>query len=89
MYSKTAATTFAIQRHRKHSPHGTEDFKTEVLRKYPDPTVAQDEYSFVEDEDDPESFIEEPEDVSQVIKEKTPLTKISRKLIIRKVILSL
>lgn len=49
--SKTATSvnsTFATHRHRKHASHSPEDFKTEVLKKHPEPTVAQDE-TYVED----------------------------------------
>ncbi|XP_033991703.1 uncharacterized protein LOC117487157 [Trematomus bernacchii] len=70
-FSTNIYSTFVTHRHRKHSQHGPEHFKTEVLKRYPDPTVAQDESLFTEDEDDgPEHFVEEAEDLPQVIKEK-------------------
>lgn len=36
-FSSNVYSTFASHRHRKHSPHGLEDFKDEVLKKYSDP----------------------------------------------------
>lgn len=56
VYLKTAAfstniySTFATHTLRKHSAQGREDFKSEVLKRYSDPTVAQDESLFEEDD---------------------------------------
>lgn len=66
-FSTNIYSTFATHRH---SPHGPEDFKNEVMKKFPDHTVAQDESLFVKDEDDTELLVEEPADLSLVIKER-------------------
>lgn len=52
-FSSNIYSTFASHRHRKHSPHGLEDFKDEVLTKYSDPVVAQDVPLFDTEEEDP------------------------------------
>ena len=69
-FSTNIYSTFATHRHRKYSPHGSEDFKNKVIKKYPDHTVAPDESLFVKDEDDTEFLVKEPADLSQVIKER-------------------
>lgn len=77
-FSTNIYSTFATHRHRKHSPHCLDDFKTEILKKYPDPAVAQHEPLLVADgedpgtsfEEDPGPSIEKEENFSQDIKEK-------------------
>ena len=66
-FSTNIYSTFATHRHRKHASHSLEDFKTEVLKNHPEPSVAQDE-TYVED--DPETLDDEPQELSQDIKEK-------------------
>lgn len=47
-YKHTVYSSFATHTLRKHFPQGREDFKSEVLKRYSDPSVAQDESLFVE-----------------------------------------
>lgn len=56
-FSTNIYSTFATHRHSKLSRHGLEDFKTEVLKKYPDSAVAQHEPLFVTDGEDPEPAV--------------------------------
>lgn len=70
-FSSNIYSTFASHRHRKHSPHGLQDFKEEVLKKYSDSVFAQEEPLVdTEEEEDPQPLIEEDNDLSQIIKEK-------------------
>lgn len=66
-FSTNIYSTFATHRHRKHNSHSLEDFKTDVLKKHPEASVAQDDTHV---DDDPEPLDNEPQELSQDIKEK-------------------
>ena len=68
-FSSNIYSTFSSHSHRKHSSHGLEDFKNEVLKKYSAPVVAQDEPLFDTEEEDPQPLFEEDKDLSRIIKE--------------------
>lgn len=70
-FSTSIYSTFATHKHRKHNNHSLEDFKMEVLKKYPYPTVLQNDSEVSDDNTElDETLVEAQDNLSEVIKKK-------------------
>lgn len=68
-FNTSIYSTFATHKHRKHNKHSLEDFKTEVLKKYLNLTVLQNDSEVAEDDTElDETLVEAQDNLSELIK---------------------
>lgn len=70
-FSTNIYSTFATHKHRKHNTHSIEDFKTEVLKKYPNPAAFQNDLEVSDDDTElDETLVDAGENLPEVVKKK-------------------